>query len=72
MLSNTISNYTVHHIKSSNIRKWLRVIKTKREKEKVSQKGIPTDWESERKKKRIRVWDKMKISEIRKKEKKKQ
>ena len=52
MLSNTISNYTVHHIKSSNIIKWLRVIKTKREKEKVSQKGIPTDWESERKKRK--------------------
>ena len=41
MLSQTISNYTIHHIKSSNIIKWLTVIQTKRERE--------------RKKKRIRV-----------------
>ena len=31
ILSNTISNYTINHIKSSNIIKWLTVIQTKRE-----------------------------------------
>ena len=41
------------------------------EKEKVSQKEIPTDWEREEKKKRIRVRDKMKTLEKRKTEKKK-
>ena len=41
MLSNTISNYTINHINSSNIIMWLTVIQTKRERE--------------RKKKRIRV-----------------
>ena len=31
ILSHTLSNYTINHIKWSNITKWLRVIKTKRE-----------------------------------------
>ena len=33
ILSNTISNYTIHHIKSSIIIKWLTVIQTKWERE---------------------------------------
>ena len=70
ILSHTISNYTINHIKSSNIIKWLTVIQTKWEKkEKVSQKEIPTDWESEETKKKIRVWEKIKTPEERKKEK---
>ena len=70
MLSHTISNHTIHHIKSSNIIKCLTVIQlNEKEKEKVSLKEIPTDWESEGTKKRIRVRDKMKILEERKKEK---
>ena len=52
ILANTISNYTIHHIKSSNIIKWLTVIQlNEKEKEKESQKEIQTDWESERPKK---------------------
>ena len=53
ILSNTISNYTIHHIKSSNIIKWLTVIQTKWERERERKriiKQIPTDWESERNK----------------------
>ena len=72
ILSNTISNYTINHIKSSNIIKWLTVIQTKeKEKEKESQKEIPTDWQSEETKKIIRVGvkEKMKTLEKRKKEK---
>ena len=42
-----------------------------KEKEKESLKEIPTDWESEGTKKRIRVRDKMKILEKRKTEKQK-
>ena len=70
--SNTISNYTIHHIKSSNIIKWLTVIQTKWERERERKriiKQITTDWESEGKKKRIRVREKTKILEKRKKEK---
>ena len=53
MLSNTISNYTIHHIISSNIIKCLTVIQlNEKEKEKVSLKEIPTDWQSERKKRK--------------------
>ena len=40
-----------------------------KEKEKESLKEIPTDWESEGKKKRIRVREKTKILEERKREK---
>ena len=64
ILSHTISNYTINHIKSSNIIKWLTVIQTKWEKkEKVSQKEIPTDWESEETKKKTRVREKMETLE---------
>ena len=56
ILSHTISNYTINHIKSSNIIKWLTVIQTKWERER-EQKEIQTDWESEETKKRIRVWE---------------
>ena len=52
-LSNTISNYSIHHIKSSNIIKWLTVIQTKREritKRKSNRLREWTDWESDRKK----------------------
>ena len=56
ILSHTISNYRINHIKSSNIIKWLTVIQTK--------------WERERKK-RIRIREKMKTLQKRKKEKKK-
>ena len=70
MLSNTISNYTINHIISSNIIKCLTVIQlNEKEKEKVSLKEIPTDWESEETKKRIRDRDKMKTPEERKTEK---
>ena len=78
ILSNTISNYTINHIKSSNIIKWLTVIQTKWERERKRKSIIKrntnrlregTDWESDRKKKRIRVRDKKKILEERKKEK---
>ena len=70
MLSNTISNYTIHHIKSSNIIKWLTVIQlNEKEKEKVSLKEIPTDWQSEGTKKSIRDREKIKTLEKRKKEK---
>ena len=74
MLSHTISNHTIHHIKSSNIIKCLTVIQLN-EKEKESQKEIPTDWESEQtekvieRNKRISVRDKIKTPEERKKEK---
>ena len=53
ILSNTISNYTIHHIKSSKYHKVT---------------DSDTDWESEGKKKRIRVGvkDKMKTPEERK------
>ena len=40
-----------------------------KEKEKESQKEIPTDWESVGTKKRIRVWDKIRTPEERKTEK---
>ena len=40
-----------------------------KEKEKESQKEIQTEWESEETKKKIRLWDKMKTPEKRKKEK---
>ena len=72
MLSNTISNYTIHHIISSNIIKCLTVIQlNEKEKEKVSQKEILTDWQSEGTKKRVRDRDKMKTLEERKTEKQK-
>ena len=74
ILSNTISNYTINHIKSSNIIKWLTVIQTKWERESITKRNTNrlrewTDWESEGTKKRIRVRDKMKTLEERKKEK---
>ena len=56
VLAHTISNYTIHQIKSSNIIKWLTVIQTKWERErKESQQEIQTDCESEETKKKIRV-----------------
>ena len=51
ILSSTISNHTINHIKSSNIIsdwQWYRL--EEKEKERESQKEIPTDWESEGKK----------------------
>ena len=51
ILSSTISNYAINRIKSSNIIsdwQWYRL--NEKEKKKVSQKEISTDWERERKK----------------------
>ena len=70
--SNTISNYTIHHIKSSNIIKWLTVIQSKREREREIERitnrntNRLREWRKERKKKRIRVREKVKILEERK------
>ena len=72
MLSNTISNYTINHIKSSNIIKWLTVIQTKweRERERKSITKRNTNRLREcRNKKRIRVRDKMRTLQERKTEK---
>ena len=47
ILSSTISNHTINHIKSSNIIsdwQWYRLEEKERERE--PQKEIPTDWES--------------------------
>ena len=60
ILSHTISNYTIHHIKSSNIIKWLTVIQTKWERERERKSIIKRntnrlrEWKKETKK-RIRV-----------------
>ena len=76
ILSNTISNYTINHIKSSNIIKWLTVIQTKweRERERIIKRNTNRlrEWRNEKKKRiriRVRVRDKMKILEERKTEK---
>ena len=70
ILSNTISNHTIHHIISSNIIKWLTVIQTKWERERERERKRNTnrlrEWRKERKKKRIRVREKVKILEERK------
>ena len=72
ILSNTISNYTINHIKSSNIIKKLTVIQTKwereRERKRITNRNTNRLREC-RNKKRIRVRDKMKIPEERKTEK---
>ena len=72
ILSHTISNYTINHIKSSNILKWLTVIQTpkrKRKKKYHKKKYQQTERVKERNKKIVRVKEKMKILEKRKKEK---
>ena len=74
ILSNIISNYTIHHIKSSNIIKWLTVIQTKRERKSITKRNTNRlrEWKKETKKRtriRVGVRDKMKTLEKRKKEK---
>ena len=59
----------LHQVISKSDWQWYRV--NEKEKEKVSQKEIPTDWEREGTKKSNRVRDIMKILEKRKTEKQK-
>ena len=69
ILSYTISNYTINHIKSSYIIKWLTVIQTRREREKITKWNTNRliEWKKENRM-RVRVWDKMKTLEERKTE----
>ena len=72
MLSHTISNYTIHRIKSSNIIKWLTVIQTKWEREREIERIIKRNTNRLRKwnkQKRELELEKMKTLEKRKKEK---
>ena len=50
ILSYIISKYTINHIKSSNIIKWLTVIQSKRKKEGITKRKRKKERKKERKK----------------------
>ena len=69
ILSYIISKYTINHIKSRNIIKWLRVIhserKRERERERITNKkrNRLREWKKERKKKERKKQRKKRVSE---------
>ena len=60
-----ISKYTINHIKSGNIIKWLTVIQSdkKKEKEKESRNEKEKDWKKESKKERKKEMNKKRVGE---------